>query len=505
MKKGIISILLSTVMAAGMLTGCGSAAGTASDTGSAASASQSTLSDSGEVKTISMYTMGIGTTTDYAAVEDAINAISEPAIGVKVKWTVLDIGQWFEQYNLLLSGSESVDLMPNMGGVATGAEQGAFMELDDLYAKYGQDIAKYYDESFLKAGYVGDHLYGISSQKDFAATKNITYRSDIVKELGIDVSNVKTLADWEPIMAAVKEKYPEMAGFVSNSGSSLNQFDTFDWDTLGDGLGVLMNYGNDTTVTNLYESDEYANILHTMREWFEKGYTAQDTATSTEAAGDLIGAGKAFSTITTGNPGTEAEYTVNTGYPMATIPLTDAISTTGNITALMWSIPASSAEPEAAMKFLNLMYSNSKIMDLLNYGIEGTNYKVTDSGTYDYADGQDASSCTYHPQMTWIWPNSYIGGEWEGSEPDLGTKMSDFNKNATKSKALGFTFDKTNVVNETTACSNVVKQYAYGLEVGAVDIDTVLPEFQQALKDAGIDKIIAEKQTQLDAWLAAQK
>ena len=134
MKKGIISILLSTVMAAGMLTGCGSAAGTASDTGSAASASQSTLSDSGEVKTISMYTMGIGTTTDYAAVEDAINAISEPAIGVKVKWTVLDIGQWFEQYNLLLSGSESVDLMPNMGGVATGAEQGAFMELDDLYA-----------------------------------------------------------------------------------------------------------------------------------------------------------------------------------------------------------------------------------------------------------------------------------------------------------------------------------------------------------------------------------
>ena len=56
-------------------------------------------------------------------------------------------------------------------------------------------------------------------------------------------------------------------------------------------------------------------------------------------------------------------------------------------------------------------------------------------------------------------------------------------------------------MNETTACSNVVKQYAYGLEVGAVDIDTVL-EFQQALKDAGIDKIIAEKQTQLDGIMA---
>ena len=70
---------------------------------------------------------------------------------------------------------------------------------------------------------------------------------------------------------------------------------------------------------------------------------------------------------------------------------------------------------------------------------------------------------------------------------------------------MGFVFDDTNVVNEVTACTNVIQQYAYGLEVGAVDVDTVLPEFQQALKDAGIDTIIAEKQSQLDAWLAEQE
>ena len=38
---------------------------------------------------------------------------------------------------------------------------------------------------------------------------------------------------------------------------------------------------------------------------------------------------------------------------------------------------------------------------------------------------------------------------------------------------------------------------------GCVDIDTVLPEFQAALKDAGIDDIIACKQEQMDAWLAS--
>lgn len=38
---------------------------------------------------------------------------------------------------------------------------------------------------------------------------------------------------------------------------------------------------------------------------------------------------------------------------------------------------------------------------------------------------------------------------------------------------------------------------------GCVDIDTVLPEFQAALKDVGIDDIIACKQEQMDAWLAS--
>lgn len=196
-----------------------------------------------DVKTINMYTMGIGNTTDNQMVQDAINEISREKIGVEVNWTVLDIGQWFEQYNLLLSGSEAVDLMPNMGGVATGVRQGSFMEMEDLYAEYGQGIAEYLDDEFLNAGYVDGHLYGIPSQKDFAATKNITYRQDIVDELGLDVSNVKTIEDWFPIMEAVQKAYPDMTMFVSNAGSTLNQWDSYNWDKLEDELGVLMNYG----------------------------------------------------------------------------------------------------------------------------------------------------------------------------------------------------------------------------------------------------------------------
>lgn len=511
LKKRHIAKILTAALTASILAGCGGGNSASTALGTQDSGAQENSAQAGEsqaaaeeapaeIRTVNMITMGIGNTADYKAVQDAINEISRPEIGVELNWTVLDIGQWFEQYNLLLSGSEAVDLMPNFGGVASGVAQGSFLELEDLYAQYGQGIAEYYDEDFLKAGYINGHLYGIAPQKDFAATKNITYRQDIVEKLGIDVSGVKTLEDWTPVLKAVKEAYPDMYAYVSNGGSTLQQFDTFDWDTMTDGLGVLLNYGQDTTVVDLYASDEYQALCSTMREWYEAGYTDRDTATSTQTGGDLMKAGKAFCTISTGNPGTEAEYEANTGYDCGTIALTDPLSSTGNVTAMMWGIPSFASEPEAAMEFLNLMYTNKEVSDLLNYGIKDVHYQVNEDGSYGYIGG-DASACTYHPEMTWIWPNSYIGGFWNGREADLGEKMMSFNKDALKSKAMGFVYDNTNVVNEVTACSNVVKQYAVGLECGAVDPETVLPEFRKALQDAGIEKIIAEKQSQLDAWL----
>ncbi len=42
------------------------------------------------------------------------------------------------------------------------------------------------------------------------------------------------------------------------------------------------------------------------------------------------------------------------------------------------------------------------------------------------------------------------------------------------------------------------------LGTGAVDPEIYLPEFIRQLKEAGIDAIVAEKQAQLDSWLASK-
>ena len=79
------------------------------------------------------------------------------------------------------------------------------------------------------------------------------------------------------------------------------------------------------------------------------------------------------------------------------------------------------------------------------------------------------------------------------------------NDTAERSIAYGFCFDGYEVEAEMAACESVIEKYALALESGSVDIDSVLPQFLDELKAAGIDKVVAEAQKQLDEFIAAKK
>jgi putative aldouronate transport system substrate-binding protein len=78
--------------------------------------------------------------------------------------------------------------------------------------------------------------------------------------------------------------------------------------------------------------------------------------------------------------------------------------------------------------------------------------------------------------------------------------MKQHNDSAIFSPAFGFTFNPDPVKTEVAAAMNVLNQYRVGIETGTLDPDKSLPEFNKKLKDAGLEKIIAEKQKQYDEW-----
>ena len=76
---------------------------------------------------------------------------------------------------------------------------------------------------------------------------------------------------------------------------------------------------------------------------------------------------------------------------------------------------------------------------------------------------------------------------------------------ANKSQAVGMIYSPSpESETKIAALASVYQQYAPALETGSVDVEQYYDEFIAAMKAAGIDDIIAEKQEQLDADLAGK-
>ena len=90
-----------------------------------------------------------------------------------------------------------------------------------------------------------------------------------------------------------------------------------------------------------------------------------------------------------------------------------------------------------------------------------------------------------------------------GVNVSASSQEQNYNDNALASKAMGFTFDNSNVSTEYTALTNAYSEYQKQLELGFLNPDEGIPKLVERLKAAGLDDYIAEKQAKLNEWAAA--
>lgn len=509
--KKLMALTLSVVMAASVFTACGSGNGTASQSEGAGSGENgsgenkdASGAQSGETAHLELYAISFGGNNDSLAnVNQAVNDYIKPLINADVKLNIISYGSYAQQVNLMMSGDAQVDLMLSTGSLTSNlAGQGALMPLDDMLANQGADIVSIMGEDVLASCKYGGVTYAVPTNRDLARSMCYYYRDDINQELGLGLENAKTLDDIEKCFEIMHEKDPEMSGIAGNNTASLLQY--WSWDAISNNYGVLMDLGSELKVVNLYETDEYKELVERMHKWYESGYIYKEIATSTVSSPDLFATGKMLGYFANGNPTMDNSQSQMLGGPIKHIELVEPYMSSTTVQTACWTIPHNSKNPEKAMELLNLMYTDADLVNLLCYGIEGENYVIKDEeqGIIGYPEGQNAQTRTYDNTLGWTWGNMLIGYTWEGDDPDVHQQMTDFNNSAKRSKALGFTFDPTNVQNQITACSNVATKYTIGIESGSLDPAEALPKFQEELKSAGIDQIIAEKQRQLDEWAA---
>jgi putative aldouronate transport system substrate-binding protein len=440
-----------------------------------------------------------GVPKDLQLVQDEINKISKAKINTTVKLLPISLSAWTNQMNLMMSSGEKLDLI-SVRDYSSSVTKGQLLPISDLLDKHGKGIIDALGSDYYNATKIKGKSYGVPSIRDLAQDYGLVVRKDLVDKYKIDLNGMKKLEDLEPIFKAIKENETKLVPLTNKTNDSV--YGTFSTrDSLGDNIGVLLNNGQDNLkVVNWFETPEYANTLKTIRKWYESGYILKDAAQNQEADVALIKAGKAVSFLGHQKPGYEAQQTRGTGTEMVTVKLAPAVAKTDTVTNIMWGVPSGAKQPERSVQFLNLMYTDKDIVNLLDWGIEGKHYVKNSDGTIDYPQGVDAKSTGYGLNMGWLFGNQFLSHVWKGDNPNIWKEMDEFNKKAMKSKALGFSWDSSSVKAEVTAVLNVIDQYRRGLESGVLDPDKELPNFIAKLKNAGIDKVVAEKQKQLDEW-----
>lgn len=506
MSKGLI-VMLSLLL---LLTACGgnsnsggaanTNAGSGGESGQAGSGGAGT---SGTLTELEVILFADGTAiSDVPLVQDAVNEHIKDLINAKVNLTLISPGDYVQKTNLLLSGNEKVDLMivSPFFGFHNQVARGQLQPLDELIDQHGPDIKAVVGEDYLNAARVNGKIYGIVPMKEMATGSALVMRKDLVDKHNIDIASIKSLEDMENVFKAIKENEPGVIPLIPGA-AGVPMLNFYKWyDDLGDGLGVLPYHDNDLKVVNLYETEEYAEQLKLMREWYKAGYISKDAATSKESNIEQIKAGKAFSFIAAAKPGLDEQESRNSGREMVVAEFYEPTSTTSTVISFLWAVPRNATEPEKAIEFLNLLYKDKDLINLLSWGIEGTHYVKVSDNVIRFPEGLDGSNHPYNMTTRWQFGNTFLAYTLEGQDPEINAKLDAFNKSAKKSKALGFSFDNTAVKTEVAAVTNVIDQYRNALEAGILDPAEKLPEFIEKLKEAGIDKIIQEKQRQLDEW-----
>lgn len=463
-----------------------------------------------ELVTLDVIMMASAGKDGSGEVVDAINAYLEEKLNIRINLTFISYGNYTQQTNLMLSAGEGIDVFPvYMTPLTTVANNGQILPLDDLLAEYGQGIVEQVGEEFINCGKVGDEVFGITTGRDLAASYGFEMRKDICDKYNIDYENITTLDRLHDALVTVHTNEPDLVCVVPSNGELVRNWG---WDPLGDAgtpLGVLMDMGRSDTVVNLFETDYYREFVTTMHEWYEEGLIMADAVSNTESVGTMMGAGTAFGGFMNLKPYFNVQETTNYGTEIVVSEILPAFSCTSNVSMATWAIASSTKYPEAAMKLLNMMYTDPTLENLMIYGIEGKHYVVLGDAAngqkiIGYPEGIDATNTTYRPSGGWLWCNQFIGHVWTGNPADYWDVTREFNQTAIKSNAFGFTWDASNVRNQVTACTNVMQKYHQALMCGAVDPDETLPKFIQELKDAGIDAIVADKQAQYDEWKKAQ-
>ena len=512
MKKGKIPmIIVAVLLTAAMLAGCGAKTDNQAGTTSVKAASEQATTQAPTQEQLSQteltyFCPGNGQPTDAALVEEEMNKILTDKIKATFKLNVIPWGEYINKMNVLSASGDAFDLCfsAHWENYMAMATKGAYADMTELLPKYASEYVAEMPAYVIEAAKIKGKQYAAPNLQGLAYSEKLFVNSEIYDKYQLPDS-IKSMDDLDKYMDAIKKGEPGTTPFYMYTkngiaGPFIHYMQTGLF-PIGDQQSVGQ-YGADFKVINQYESDLAKTWYAWARKAYQNGWISKGAATD-PGDDNMLKSKKFVIEFAASSPQFDASNWSAIA-PVTMKPIDLGMSPTvltGTCISTMYSISANSKNIDRSMMFINLINTDKKLYNTFCYGVENKHYVLKD-GFVDLPDGVTADKLGYNPGMNWMYGFTYNAYLQKGADPNLGQKQLDFDRAAKPEPALGFTFDPTPVKTELANCQSVLEEYAPSLECGVIDQATGLDNLIAKLKAAGSDKIIEEKQKQLDQWRA---
>jgi putative aldouronate transport system substrate-binding protein len=447
------------------------------------------------------------TPTDADAMMEYLNNLPQlKAINTTVEITWIDWGAYNEKTQLMFAGGEECDLIFTSNWAndyISGVRNGNYVALDDLLPKYAPKLWEDVSEVAWNMSRVEGMIYAIPNQQLWYGARGVLVRKDIAEKYGLDINAIDSYDDITPFLAKIKEGEPQLGdrivhGLGPTGGGNLG-YDA------ASGYGFIKQGDTTRKVVNPPETPEYREAVEMVYGWSQAGYLPKEIVEYSDAD-EARKAGFYPFKLHVAKPGVDAEEKAMNGYDWLYKSLEKPVL--NYIIPTMTGICATSKNPERALMLFELFWFDEQVYNTLAKGLEGKHWEWVDQAkkVIGFPEGVDSTNSGYNINTDWMFGNQFIAYYLDPNQVGAWEETKKINGEADFPMPGPFVFDSTPVQAELTALQTVDTEFSQSLEYGLVDPDDPekgIDAWVAAQKAAGLEKVLAEVQKQLDAFVAA--
>lgn len=425
--------------------------------------------------------------------------LDEKGADYNVNLVFWDWGDYEQKLQLASNTGEDWDICftSNWSGpYRTMVEKGAFMDITDLLKDKGKNITEKVSDEMFKGVGVDGKIYGVPAGYPGVVSGNyFVWNKPLVDKYKIPVEEITDMSQLEPYLKKVQEgeanvEYPINVANDFLLSTPKPQFLVTPGVAVREENGKLVAY-------NSYADEAFKKEVFKVKDLMDKGFINPSAAQIDAGNGET--GDKWLVTKAEGEPGSDAVWqsvfkTEVVSYPFGEFNQISNDKAQGKMAA----INSQSKNADYAMDFLNRMFEDNDLMNILCYGIEGEHYEVKDGKidkSIDENKNYDVPAFTFLSNYT---TTPLVGGAAVGEE-DYDKQVEIFKSKLESSPVLGFNLDRKPIETELTNIEQTISEYEKNIKTGTVD-EAYYDEFLEKLNTAGIDKAVEEIQKQVDAW-----